>query len=157
MQPRFLVKHISAIPKRVERPQRFRQFASTPQRRAPRIVAVADDGIAILIQNRNNVALQALDVGIRRAIVHRHRRTVLRVIEEVQLIRAGSHMHNILAVQRVLRRYAVDRLLNPQPVFIIHKLASVSMLRIRASCRPFSHVYCHLPSFSGLQCYARTP
>ena len=64
----------------------------------------------------------SLDVGIRRAVVHHNRRTVLGVIEEVQLIRAGSHMHNILAVQRVLRHHAIDRLLNPQPVFIIHKL-----------------------------------
>ena len=56
--------------------QRFRQLTGTPQRRAPRIVAVADDGIAILIQNCNNIALQALDVGIRRAIVHHHCRAM---------------------------------------------------------------------------------
>ena len=38
--------------------QRLRQFTGTPQRRAPRIVAVASDGVAILIQNCNNVAGQ---------------------------------------------------------------------------------------------------
>ena len=54
------------------------------------------------IQNRNNVALQALDVGIRRAIVHHHCRTVLRVVEEVQLVAALGHVDNVLAVQGVL-------------------------------------------------------
>ena len=76
VQPRFLVKHIPAIPKRLHLAQCFRQLTGTPQRRAPRIVAVADDGIAILIQNRNNIALQALDIRIRRAVVHHHRRRV---------------------------------------------------------------------------------
>ena len=98
IQPLFLIKHSQ----RLHLAQRFRQLASAPQRRTPRIVAVADDGIAILIQNRNNVALQALDVGIRRAIVHHHCRTVLRVVEEVQLVAALGHVDNVLAVQGVL-------------------------------------------------------
>ena len=102
IQPRLLIKDIPAIAERLHLAQRFRQLASAPQRRTPRIVAVADDGIAILIQNRNNVALQALDVGIRRAIVHHHRRTVLRVVEEVQLVAALGHVDNVLAVQGVL-------------------------------------------------------
>ena len=102
VQPRLLIEHIPAITERLHLAQRFRQFASAPQRRTPRIVAVADDGIAILIQNRNNVALQALDVGIRRAIVHHHCRTVLRVVEEVQLVAALGHVDNVLAVQGVL-------------------------------------------------------
>ena len=58
VQPRLLIKHIPAIPKRLHLAQRLRQLTSAPQRRAPRIVAVADDGIAILIQNRNNIAGQ---------------------------------------------------------------------------------------------------
>ena len=98
IQPLFLIKHSQ----RLHLAQRFRQFTGAPQRRAPRIVAVANDGIAILIQNRNNVALQALDVGIRRAIVHHHCRTVLRVVEEVQLVAALGHVDNVLAVQGVL-------------------------------------------------------
>ena len=102
IQPRLLIKDIPAIAERLHLAQRFRQLASAPQRRTPRIVAVADDGIAILIQNRNNVALQALDVGIRRAIVHHHCRTVLRVVEEVQLVAALGHVDNVLAVQGVL-------------------------------------------------------
>ena len=102
VQPRLLIKHIPAIAERLHLAQRFRQLTSAPQRRAPRIVAVADDGIAILIQNRNNVALQALDVGIRRAIVHHHCRAVLRVVEEVQLVAALGHVDNVLAVQGVL-------------------------------------------------------
>ena len=102
VQPRLLIKDIPAIAERLHLAQRFRQLASAPQRRTPRIVAVADDGIAILIQNRNNVALQALDVGIRRAIVHHHCRTVLRVVEEVQLVAALGHVDNVLAVQGVL-------------------------------------------------------
>ena len=102
VHPCFFIKHIPAIPKRLHLAQRFRQFTGAPQRRAPRIVAVANDSIAILIQNRNNVALQALDVGIRRAIVHHHCRTVLRVVEEVQLVAALGHVDNVLAVQGVL-------------------------------------------------------
>ena len=102
VQPRLLIEHIPAIAERLHLAQRLRQLTSTPQRRTPRIVAVADDGIAILIQNRNNVALQALDVGIRRAIVHHHCRTVLRVVEEVQLVAALGHVDNVLAVQGVL-------------------------------------------------------
>ena len=58
VQPRFLIKHIPAIAERLHLAQRFRQLTSTPQRRAPRIVAVADDGIAIFIQNRNKFAGQ---------------------------------------------------------------------------------------------------
>ena len=58
VQPSFLIKHIPAIPKRLHLAQRLRQFTGTPQRRAPRIVAVADDGIAILIQNCNRFAGQ---------------------------------------------------------------------------------------------------
>ena len=67
IQPRLLIEHIPAIPKRLHLAQRFRQFASAPQRRAPRIVVVADDCIAIFIQNRNNIALQVLNIRIRRA------------------------------------------------------------------------------------------
>ena len=103
VQPRLLIKHIPAIPKRLHLAQRFRQLAGTPQRHAPRIVAVADDGIAILIQNCNNIALQVLDVSIRRAVVHHHRRTILCIVEEVQFIRAGSHMHNFLPMQAAAR------------------------------------------------------
>ena len=103
IQPRLFVVHIPAIPKRLHLAQRLRQLTSTPQRRTPRIVAVADDGIAIFIQNRNDIALQALDVGIRRAIVHHHRRAVLRIVEEMQFVRAARHMYNILPVQATAR------------------------------------------------------
>ena len=123
VQPHLLIKHIPAIPKRLHLAQRFRQLTSTPQRRAPRIVAVADDGIAILIQNRNNIALQVLNIRIRHAVVHHHCWTVLRVIEEMQLIRTRSHMHNILAVQCVLRHHAVDRFLHTQAVCVVHKFS----------------------------------
>ena len=41
VQPRFLVKHIPAIAERLHLAQRLRQFTGAPQRRAPRIVAVA--------------------------------------------------------------------------------------------------------------------
>ena len=58
VQPRLLIKHIPTIAERLHLAQRFRQLAGTPQRRTPRIVAVADDGIAILIQNRNRFAGQ---------------------------------------------------------------------------------------------------
>ena len=58
IQPRLFVVHIPAIPKRLHLAQRLRQLTSAPQRRAPRIIAVADDGIAILIQNRNRFAGQ---------------------------------------------------------------------------------------------------
>ena len=51
VQSRLLVKHIPAIPKRLHLAQRLRQLTGTPQRRTPRIVAVSDDGIAILIHD----------------------------------------------------------------------------------------------------------
>ena len=51
VQPHLLIKHIPAIPKRLHLAQRLRQFTGAPQRRTPRIVAVADDGIAILIHD----------------------------------------------------------------------------------------------------------
>ena len=76
VQPSFLIEHIPAIAERLHLAQRFRQFTGTPQRRAPRIIAVADDRIAILIQNCNNIALQALDIRIGNSVVHHHRRTV---------------------------------------------------------------------------------
>ena len=58
VQPCFLIEHIPAIAERLHLAQRFRQLTSAPQRRAPRIVAIADDGIAILIQNCNRFAGQ---------------------------------------------------------------------------------------------------
>ncbi len=58
VQPRLLIKHIPTIPKRLHLAQRLLQLTGAPQQRAPRIVAVADDGIAILIQNRNKFAGQ---------------------------------------------------------------------------------------------------
>ena len=42
VQPRLLIKHIPAIAERLHLAQRFRQLTGTPQRRAPRIVAVAE-------------------------------------------------------------------------------------------------------------------
>ena len=42
IQPRLFVVHIPAIAKRLHLAQRFRQLTGTPQRRAPRIVAVAE-------------------------------------------------------------------------------------------------------------------
>ena len=54
MQPLFLIKHSQ----RLHLAQRFRPLTGTPQRRAPRIVAVANDGISILIQNCNRFAGQ---------------------------------------------------------------------------------------------------
>ena len=42
VQPCFLIEHIPAIPERLYLAQRFRQLTGTPQRRAPRIVAVAE-------------------------------------------------------------------------------------------------------------------
>ena len=58
VQPCFLIEHIPAIAERLHLAQRFRQLTSAPQRRAPRIVAIAADGIAILIQNCNRFAGQ---------------------------------------------------------------------------------------------------
>ena len=58
IQPRFFVIDVAAIPEGLHVAQRFRQLTGTPQRRAPRIIAVADDRIAILIQNRNKFAGQ---------------------------------------------------------------------------------------------------
>ena len=42
VQPRFLIEHIPAIPKRLHLAQRLRQLTGTPQRRTPCIVAVAE-------------------------------------------------------------------------------------------------------------------
>ena len=42
IQPRFFVIDVAAIPEGLHLAQRFRQFTGTPQRRAPRIVAVAE-------------------------------------------------------------------------------------------------------------------
>ena len=44
------------------------------------------------------------------------------LIEEMKFVATLRHVDNILAMQGVLGHHAVDRLLNPQPVFIIHKL-----------------------------------
>ena len=54
VQPRFLIKHIPAIPKRLRPAQRFRQFAGTPQRRAPRIIHITNNNISIRIKNCND-------------------------------------------------------------------------------------------------------
>ena len=40
----------------------------------------------------------------------------------MQLVRTRSHMHNILAVQRVLRRHAIDRFLHTQTVLVVNEL-----------------------------------
>ena len=54
VQPRLLIKHIPTIAERLHLAQRFCQFASTPQRRAPRIVHITNNNISIRIKNCND-------------------------------------------------------------------------------------------------------
>ena len=123
IQPNFLIKHIPAIAERLHSPQRTCHRTTLANRRTPCVVSIANDNISRSVQKCYNIALQALDIRIGNSVVHHHRRAVLRIIEEVQFIRAGSHMHNILAVQRVLRRHAVDRFLHAQAIRVVHKFS----------------------------------
>ena len=83
---------------------------------------LANNNISSRIENSNHIALQALDIRIGNIIVNNHRRTVLRIVEEVQLIVAALHMHNILSMQGMVCYHPIYCLFHPQPVFIIHKL-----------------------------------
>ena len=60
VQPRFLIKHIPAIPKRVERPQRLCQSPILPNGLTPSIIHIANNNVSNRIENRNNIPLQIL-------------------------------------------------------------------------------------------------
>ena len=40
----------------------------------------------------------------------------------MQLVRTGSHMHNILPVQHIVRHNAVNNFLHPQTVLVVNEL-----------------------------------
>ena len=132
VQPRLLVKHIPAIPKRVERPQRLCQSPTLPNGHTPSIIRIANNNISIRIKNRNHIALQALDVSIRNTVVSHDRWTILCIIEEMQFIAFPRHMHNILPMQGIVRYHPIYCFFTRNPFSLYTNWASVSTLCIRA-------------------------
>ncbi len=121
IQSCLFVIDIATVAERLHSAERTSHTTRLADWAAPCIIHIVDNGSARTVQNSYNVTLQILHIAVRRAIKHHHRRFVLRIVEEVQFITALLHMHNVLVMQRIISHDAIDRFLNPQPIFIIHK------------------------------------
>ena len=102
IQPRLFVVHIPPIPEGLHSAQCSSHTTSLANGLAPGIVNIAHNNCTSAVKQCHNVTLQVLHIAVRGSVVNNHRRLVLRVVEEVQLIAALSHMHHILAMQRVV-------------------------------------------------------
>ena len=103
IQPRFFVIDVAAIPEGIDRTQRAGECTSLADRLAPCIVSIGYHVGAVAVKQANDVILLVVEVSVGSTIERHHSRLVLCIVEEVQFIRAGSHMHNILPMQAAAR------------------------------------------------------
>ena len=102
IQPRLFVVHITAITEGIELAKIVLHAASRFERLTPRIVLIFYNNAACAVKNGHNVALQILHIAVRGTVINDYRRLVLRIVEEVQLVAALGHVHNVFAMQRVV-------------------------------------------------------
>ena len=91
------------------------QRAGNGQRLAPGVVGILDNLGVGAVNQPDHVALQVIQVAVLRAVEFHNRRAVLRIVPEVQLRVALGHVHNVLAVQRVIDVY--KRQVQTYPLF----------------------------------------
>ena len=127
----FFVIRIPAIPKRPQRAQCSCQGASFAQGLAPSIVLVFYYLAAVCVNQRDDIALQVVQVGVGNSIEQNHSRLVLCIVEEVQGVAAARHMYKVLTVKRVLGRAGRgSHLLHPQAIFVIEEADRFAALAI---------------------------
>ena len=76
---------------------------------------------AVAVKQANDVILLVVEVSVGSTIEHHHSRLVLCIVEEVQFIASSRHVHNILAVQRVLRHNTIDNFLHSKPTLVVNE------------------------------------
>ena len=97
----------------------------------PSIVLIFYYLAAVCVNQRNDGALQVVQVGVGNSIEQNHRRLVLRGIEEVQGVAVVRQVHNVLAVQGILgRARGSSHFLYPQAIFVIEEADRFAALAI---------------------------
>ena len=86
---------------------------------------------AVCVNQRDDVALQVVQVGVGSTIEQNHSRLILCIVEEVQGVAAARHMYKVLTVKRVLGRAGRgSHLLHPQAIFVIEEADRFAALAI---------------------------
>jgi len=98
IQPGLFVVHISTLAERLHRAQRAGHATSLTNRLTPRIVLILYHSGAVAVKNGHKVALQVLHIAVRGPVESDNRRLVLRIIEEVQVVIARGHVHDVLTM-----------------------------------------------------------
>lgn len=131
IEPRLFVIHIPTIPEGLDRTQRAGESTGLAEHLAPSIVSIRYHFGAVAVNQTNDVALQIVLVGIGGTVEDHHSRLVLHIVEEVQVVAAIGHVHNVLAMQGVVGRLVANvargvivvhaGLLGTQTVFVVLK------------------------------------
>lgn len=101
VQASFLIEHIPAIPEGLDRTQRAGKRTSLTEHLAPSIVSIRYYFGAVAVNQANDVTLQVVQVGIGSTIEKNYARTILGIVEEMQVVAAIEHVYNILAMQGI--------------------------------------------------------
>ena len=104
IHPHLFIVHIRSIPERLQCTQRACHATRLTNRLTPRIVLVFYHLVAVAVNNGNNIALKIMHIRVLSTIVLHDRRLIAGIIEEVQVVAALRHVHDILAMQRVVGR-----------------------------------------------------
>ena len=134
IQSRLLIIHIPTIAERIQRTNRRCQTAGFADRITPHIITIFYHLRTIRVNQRNHIALQIVDIEVIDIVIGDHTGLTLRIIEEMQIMAALRHVDDIFAIQRIVGRYAVDNLFNPQAVFQKAKSLTIWQMPIADSC-----------------------
>lgn len=116
----FFIIDIPAIPEGIEQSQRIGHRPCAAHDSPPSIVLVFYHLAAICVNQRDDIALQVVQVGVGSTIEQNHRRLILCIVEKVQTVAAARHMYNVLTVKRVLSGASGgSHLLHPQAILIV--------------------------------------
>jgi len=88
---------------------------------APGVVGIFYHLGSAAVNDGDDVALQVMDQSVARPVVVNHAGSAFSVIEEVEAISALFHMHNLLAVEGVVRHRAIHGFTHAQAVGIVIK------------------------------------
>ena len=119
------------IPEGVQGTQRICQRARLAGGLASGIVRIGYHLAAVCVNQRDDVALQVVQVGVGSTIEQNHRRLILCIVEEVQGVAAVRQVHNVLTVKRVLSGAGGgSHFLHTQAIFVIEEADRFAALAI---------------------------
>ena len=117
----FCIVDITSVTEGLDRTQSRSEGTGGGKDSAPGVVNVSDHLSSAAVDQPDHVALEAILVGILRAVVVHDGRAVLGIVEEVQRVAALGQMDNVLAVQGVVRHRAAHCLSDPQPIRVVEE------------------------------------